>query len=94
MEASPNLNFEEIKREIESIPVVKNAHHFHAWRVGEKEVHFECHVEVNDMPLSEAQKLIDDIAERLKRFGITHVTVQLEAGRCKDKNTICGGKEE
>ncbi|MCO6040669.1 cation diffusion facilitator family transporter [Thermococcus alcaliphilus] len=92
MEASPNLNFEEIKREIESIPGVKNAHHFHAWRVGEKEIHFECHVEVNDMPLSEAQKLIDDIAERLKSFGITHVTIQLEAGRCGDKNTICGGE--
>lgn len=92
MEASPNLNFEEIKREIESIPGVKNAHHFHAWRVGEKEIHFECHVEVNDMPLSEAQKLIDDIAERLKSFGITHVTIQLEAGRCEDKNTICGEK--
>ncbi|MBC7108913.1 MAG: cation transporter [Methanomassiliicoccales archaeon] len=92
MEASPNLNFEEIKREIESIPGVKNAHHFHAWRVGEKEIHFECHVEVNDMPLSEAQKLIDNIAERLKSFGITHVTIQLEAGRCEDKNTICGGE--
>lgn len=89
MEASPNLDFNEIKREIESIPGVKNAHHFHAWRVGEKEVHFECHVEVNDMLISEAQQIIDVIAERLRRFGITHVTVQLEAGRCKEKGMIC-----
>ncbi|ALV63420.1 Cobalt-zinc-cadmium resistance protein CzcD [Thermococcus sp. 2319x1] len=92
MEASPNLNFEEIKHEIESIPGVKNAHHFHAWRIGEKEIHFECHVEVNDMPISEAQGVIDEIEGRLKRFGIAHVTVQLETGRCKDKKAICGGK--
>ncbi len=92
MEASPNLNFEEIKHEIESIPGVKNAHHFHAWRIGEREIHFECHVEVNDMPISEAQGVIDEIEERLKRFGIAHVTVQLETERCKDKKAICGGK--
>ncbi|WP_209475719.1 cation diffusion facilitator family transporter [Thermococcus stetteri] len=90
MEASPNLNFEEIKHEIESIPSVKNAHHFHTWRIGEREIHFECHVEVNDMPLSEAQRLIDEIEERLKSFGVTHVTVQLEVDRCEDKTTVCG----
>ncbi|WCN27880.1 cation diffusion facilitator family transporter [Thermococcus kodakarensis] len=92
MEAAPDLDLDEIKREIESIPGIRNAHHFHVWRIGEKEIHFECHVEVNDMPISEAQRLIDEIEERLKRFGITHVTVQLEAGRCEDKNTICGEK--
>ncbi len=95
MEAAPDLDLDEIKREIESIPGIRNAHHFHVWRIGgEKEIHFECHVEVDDMPISEAQRLIDEIEERLKRFGITHVTVQLEAGRCEDKNTICDEKSD
>ncbi len=49
MEAAPDLDLEEIKREIESIPGIRNAHHFHVWRIGEKEIHFECHVEVDDM---------------------------------------------
>ena len=90
MEASPNLDLGAIKHEIESIQGVKNAHHFHAWRVGENEVHFECHVEVDDMPLSEAQKIIDAVEERLKKFGITHTTVQLEVDRCCGKNIVCG----
>lgn len=92
MEASPELDLRAIKAELEAISGVKNAHHFHAWRVGEDEVHFECHVEVKDMPLSEAQKIIDEAEKRLRKFGITHVTVQLEVDRCSGKNIICSGK--
>ncbi|WP_099210055.1 cation diffusion facilitator family transporter [Thermococcus henrietii] len=83
MEASPELDLEAIKAELESIPGVKNAHHFHAWWVGESGIHFECHLSVEDMPLSEAQRIIDEAEERLRRFGITHVTVQLEVDRCE-----------
>ncbi len=93
MEASPELDLEEIKAEIESIPGVKNAHHFHVWRIGEKEVHFECHVEVDDMPISEAQSIIDRVAAVLGKRGIGHVTVQLEANRCPDKDVICRDKK-
>ncbi|WP_297551278.1 cation diffusion facilitator family transporter [Thermococcus sp.] len=89
MEASPELDFEAIKAELESIPGVKNAHHFHAWRVGENEIHFECHLSVEDMLLSEAQRIIDEAEKRLKKFGITHVTVQLEVDRCAGKGVVC-----
>lgn len=92
MEAAPRLDLAEIKREIESIPGVRNAHHFHAWRIGEHEVHFECHVEVRDMLISEAQGIIDEIEELLKNYGVTHVTVQLEVDRCQEKGIICGSK--
>jgi len=89
MEASPNLSFESIKREIEEIEGVKNAHHFHAWRVGEKEIHFECHVEVvENMELKDAQRIIDEIEARLREYGVTHVTVQLECDRCQGR-MIC-----
>ena len=94
MEAAPELDLDAIKAEIESIPGVKNAHHFHAWRIGEKEVHFECHVEVDDMPVSEGEAIIDEIEKRLEGYGITHVTVQLETGRCEDREVICGDDGE
>ena len=93
MEASPDLDLMAIKKEIENIPGVKNAHHFHAWRVGEDEVHFECHLDVEDMPLSEAQKIIDEAEKKLRKFGITHVTVQLEVDRCRGKNLLCGDED-
>ncbi|MFA4640017.1 cation diffusion facilitator family transporter [Pyrococcus kukulkanii] len=89
MEASPGLDFEEIKRRIEKIPGVKNAHHFHAWRIGEDEVHFECHVSVKDMPISRGQEIIDRIEEILREYGVKHVTVQLEIYRCKNEGIIC-----
>lgn len=94
MEASPDLDLKAIREEIEGIPGVKNAHHFHAWRIGENEVHFECHVEVDDMPLSEAQKIIDEVEDKLKKFGVTHVTVQLEVDRCEGKNLLCPKKDK
>ena len=90
MEAAPDLDLDAIREMLESIPGVRNAHHFHAWRIGENEVHFECHLAVEDMPLSEAQKIIDEAEERLREFGITHVTVQLEADRCEPE-MICDG---
>ncbi|ACJ15745.1 cobalt/zinc/cadmium cation efflux pump protein [Thermococcus onnurineus NA1] len=89
MEASPELDFDAIKAELESIPGVKNAHHFHAWRIGENETHFECHVDVNDMSLSEAQRIIDDVEKILEKYGVTHVTVQLEVNRCDDDDVVC-----
>ncbi|WP_297504051.1 cation diffusion facilitator family transporter [Thermococcus sp.] len=94
MEASPELDLEAIKAEIESIPSVRNAHHFHAWRIGENEVHFECHVEVEDIPISEAQGIIDEVEERLKKYGITHVTIQLEVEKCTDKGIVCHEEKE
>ena len=88
MEASPNLDFEEIKREIESIDGVKEAHHFHAWRVSEREIYFECHVKVRDMQISEAQEISNRVREKLKKFGITHANIQIEY-YCRDKGVIC-----
>ncbi len=88
MEASPNLDFEEIKREIESIDGVKEAHHFHAWRVSEMEIYFECHVKVRDMQISEAQEISNRVREKLKKFGITHANIQIEY-YCRDKGVIC-----
>nr|WP_048056207.1 cation diffusion facilitator family transporter [Pyrococcus sp. ST04] len=89
MEASPNINLESIKKEIESIPGVRNAHHFHVWRVGEDEIHFECHIATRDMMLSEAQKIIDKVEKILRKHGIKHVTIQLEVDRCEEEGIIC-----
>ncbi len=91
MEASPDIDFQALKKEIESIDGVENAHHFHAWRVGEKEILLECHVDVKDMPVSQAQRIIDETEKRVRKYGITHLTVQVECGRCKVKNTIYEG---
>ena len=88
MEAAP-IDLEKVRREIESVPGVLNVHHCHAWRLGEKDVLLECHVEVKDMPLSKAQGIINEIEARLRRIGVTHATIQLETNRCREKDLVC-----
>ncbi len=88
MEAAPPIDIQKVKREIESIEGVINAHHFHIWRIGEGDVLLECHVDVEDMPVSQAQGIIDEISSRLRKYGITHVTVQIECRRCRRKDVI------
>ncbi len=85
MESAAGVDIEEVRREIEEIPGVLNAHHIHVWRLGERDIAMECHVDVEDMSVSESGRIISEIEERVRKFGITHVNVQVESGRCRSK---------
>jgi len=69
MEASP-ANLELIVREIRGVEGVRDVHHCHVWRLDEHSVLVGCHVEVEDMPLTKAQRIIDEIEARLEKLGI------------------------
>ncbi len=86
MESSSGVDINAVKSEIEKIPGVVNAHHIHVWKIGEKGIAMECHVEVVDMKVSESERIIDEISARVARFGINHVNVQVERGRCRGKD--------
>jgi len=72
-----------IAGEIEGIEGVEKVHHVHVWSLDEHNVHFEAHVNVNDMPVSQTKPLLEEIRCRLLPYGIGHVTVQFEY-RCCD----------
>lgn len=87
MQASPHLDYEHLKEEIETIPYVKNIHHIHAWSLDEKHIYFEAHIDFEDHPLSTIQPSLHEIEHRLKdRYGIHHVTLQAECDVCKTKD--------
>lgn len=91
MQATPeHIDILAIQRAIEELPEVANLHHVHVWGVTEHEIHFEGHVDVvKDMPISRATDLNRRIEALLReRFGIEHVTIQLEHGACLDKKII------
>jgi len=89
MQASPRIDYEALKGAVESIEGVKNLHHVHLWRSDEKTIYFEGHVDVEDMRVCDAQRIIGDIQEILrKRFGIGHATIQVETDRCDDKEIV------
>ena len=87
MQSSADLDYRALQREIETIPEVRNIHHVHTWMANEETVYFEAHIEVEDCLVSSACIVSDKIEAILKgRYGISHVTLQFETGRCSEKS--------
>ena len=87
MQSAAPLDYALIKETIESMDKVKNIHHVHSWMSNEKTIHFEAHIDLDDMLVSEAEQIFAAIEEYLIHDqGITHVTLQAETNRCDDKN--------
>jgi len=87
MQSSPDVDYDHIQKEIEAIKAVVNIHHIHAWMINEDSIFFEAHVDMKDMPLCEAQQVIQKIEKILKdKYGFTHTTLQAEVDRCDNKN--------
>jgi len=91
MEGTPvDISIEKIKEAVDAIDGLKNVHHIHIWSVGEKDIFFEAHAELDDMMLRDACKIRQQVEKKLLEFGINHVTLQLEVDECAEKGIICG----
>lgn len=90
MEGAPlDISIEQIQYEVEKFSEVENIHHIHLWMVGENDVHFEAHVNVNDMKISQCDYLRKEIEQVLQtKFGIHHITLQFECNQCKTSGLI------
>jgi cobalt-zinc-cadmium efflux system protein len=89
MGAPESVSIENIQKELESIPGIKNVHHVHVWRLGEHDIHFEAHIDVDDMRVSQTTSLCTFVEEKLKQnHGITHITLQFETDKCDSKSLV------
>lgn len=89
MQSSPPLDYEEIKRKIENIEGVKNIHHIHCWMMDEKTIHFEAHIDTDNLLLSDVEKIYFQIEEIMKKdYYIDHITIQPEINKCCDKSIV------
>ena len=90
MEGAPaGMELSQLKRDVESLPGVHGLHQVHLWSVGEHDVHFEAHVHVQDMSLSEAAEVRTRIERLLRqRFGIHHTALQLECDQCGETDLL------
>lgn len=87
MQSSAPLDYDRIKKDIESIDKVKNIHHVHSWMINEKTIYFEAHIDMENMQLSEVEVIYDTIETYLKeQHGISHVTLQAEVDKCCNKD--------
>lgn len=88
---TPNrIKVQEIVESIASLEGIKNVHHVHIWQLNEDEVHLEAHIDFDrDILLSEFDAILNQIEEKVYReFGINHVNIQPEFGKCDNKQII------
>ena len=91
MQSTPaSIDLHEVVGELEKIADVSNIHHVHTWKLDDKQIHFECHADLqSDLPLSKADIIriqMEDVLQN--KFGISHVTIQFEYNCCDHKNVI------
>lgn len=79
LEACPvHLNVAEIKAALLEMPEIESLHDLHVWSIASGKDALSVHVLVREVHHFHAQ-LITDIQRMLKeRFGLTHITIQLE----------------
>ncbi len=88
MAAPNNIKIPDVEKTIVGLEDVESIHHIHFWKVDEKDIHFEAHVKVNDMQVSETERILNKIEEALHhKYDINHITLQFETDRCEDTNS-------
>lgn len=83
MDASETVSLQRVQQELEAVPGVQNIHHVHVWRMNEQDIHFEAHVDVEDMPVSACQQI-----SRLKTYGTFLITNRRLRSTCTPKLRI------
>ena len=84
------IEVQQIVETINTLEIVKNVHHVHIWQLNEDEVHLEAHIDFDrDINLSEFDTILDKIEKEVyEKFGINHVNIQPEFGKCDSKKVI------
>lgn len=84
------IEVQQIVDHLSALERIQNVHHVHIWQLNEDEVHLEAHIDFyEDISLSEFDKILEKIeAEAREHFGITHVSIQPEFGKCVSKKVI------
>ncbi len=84
------IEVQKIVATINELDTVKNVHHVHIWQLNEDEVHLEAHIDFDrDINLSEFDVILEKIEQEVfDKYGINHVNIQPEFGKCDSKRVI------
>jgi cobalt-zinc-cadmium efflux system protein len=89
MSSPAEIDMNDLQRAVEAIPGVRNIHHVHIWKLNDTEIHFEAHIDVDDVAVSQTtvlQRQIEEILHQGNR--ITHTTLQFECDVCTTKGLL------
>ncbi|HJU74230.1 MAG TPA: cation diffusion facilitator family transporter [Gemmatimonadaceae bacterium] len=77
LEATPaHISLGAVRSQLEAIPGIEGVHDLHVWTVSSGMVAMSAHAVVQDPALH--QNVLERAIQTMQRFGIAHVTVQLE----------------
>lgn len=84
------IQVKDIVKDLQQLEAIKNVHHVHIWQLNEDEIHLEAHIDFNeDITLSEFDVILHEVEDIVfHNFGINHVNIQPEFGKCDDKDVI------
>ncbi len=91
MEFAPShIDLEEIAEAVAAEPDIKNIHHIHIWRLNDKEVYLQAHIDFSrNLTLEETTRRLEKLESMLReRFGITHAVLQPEYMKNDNKGVI------
>ena len=89
MSTPPDIDINEVQRTVEAVPGVKNIHHVHLWKMNDSDIHFEAHIDVDDVPVSRTAGIRREIEKSLHdKHDINHTTLQFECDSCTKKGLI------
>lgn len=89
MQAAPdNLCVESIVNVLQQIENVEQIHHVHLWRLDENNIHFEAHVNIKNMLISDTRDILAKIKHKLAHYGVNHATIQFGYNCCEDTGII------
>jgi cobalt-zinc-cadmium efflux system protein len=89
MSTPPDIDINEVQRAIEAVPGVKNIHHVHLWKMNDSDIHFEAHIDVDDVPVSRTAAIRGAIEQCLHdTYDVNHTTLQFECDSCSQKGLV------
>jgi cobalt-zinc-cadmium efflux system protein len=89
MSAPADIDVEYLSELVMLIPGIKNIHHVHLWKLNDTDIHFEAHVETDNILIGETNEMQKRVKQLLHdKFEITHVTLQFECNNCAVKELI------
>jgi cobalt-zinc-cadmium efflux system protein len=95
LEGTPrSVDMVEIRSAMQSITGVINVHDLHIWSLTSQSHALSSHVQVIEMPLAEAESVLERLNHQLRdHFGIHHTTIQIEVTDCPTVDGCCSPPE-
>ncbi len=80
--APSDVSVDAIIKKVEEFDAIESIHHIHLWQLDDETVFLEAHLNFReDLCLSAASAVMDDLSHALEEIGISHTTFQCETGK-------------